>query len=348
MNSKISSTGKDVREYCARIGANPLLVQGAGGNISWKEDHTLWIKASGTCLSNAKKEEIFIPVNFAALAHEITKKNFSAAPKVLSEVKSKPSIETLLHALLPHKIVLHLHAVEILAHLVKQDFKKYLKNIIKEDISFSVINYYKPGADLALAIDAALKKRSSTDVIFLKNHGIVIGGESINDIHKKLSQIIDAFDAETSFEYTNIDIEPITPQYFSGVYTPINDSLIHQLALQPKLFKRLKSDWALYPDHVVFLGPKAYAYESWSKLKNDISNSELSPELIFIAGSGVYIKKSFTKAKQEQLRCYYDILVRQRPDSLLNVLSSDQIAELLNWDAEKYRMNLTSSTPIRP
>ena len=57
MNSKISSTGKDVREYCARIGANPLLVQGAGGNISWKEDHTLWIKASGTRLSNAKKEE---------------------------------------------------------------------------------------------------------------------------------------------------------------------------------------------------------------------------------------------------------------------------------------------------
>jgi rhamnose utilization protein RhaD (predicted bifunctional aldolase and dehydrogenase) len=37
----------EVKTYCSQIGADPLLVQGAGGNASWKEGDTLWIKASG-------------------------------------------------------------------------------------------------------------------------------------------------------------------------------------------------------------------------------------------------------------------------------------------------------------
>ena len=43
----------EVTDYCAHIGADPLLVQGAGGNVSWKEDGTLWIKASGKWLAGA-------------------------------------------------------------------------------------------------------------------------------------------------------------------------------------------------------------------------------------------------------------------------------------------------------
>ena len=46
---------------CTMFGANPLLVQGAGGNVSWKEEDTLWVKASGTWLSDASAEDIFLP-----------------------------------------------------------------------------------------------------------------------------------------------------------------------------------------------------------------------------------------------------------------------------------------------
>ena len=44
-----------------RVWPNPLLVQGAGGNVSWKEEDTLWVKASGTWLSDASAEDIFLP-----------------------------------------------------------------------------------------------------------------------------------------------------------------------------------------------------------------------------------------------------------------------------------------------
>ena len=52
-----------ISQMCADLGKDPLLVQGAGGNVSWKENETLWIKGSGTWLANANNEDIFVPVN---------------------------------------------------------------------------------------------------------------------------------------------------------------------------------------------------------------------------------------------------------------------------------------------
>lgn len=342
-----STIGRDVRKYCAEIGEDPLLVQGAGGNVSWKDDGILWIKASGTWLSNAGTEEIFIPVDLLGLESEIEKQNFSVAPKVVSDVKLRPSIETMLHALMPHRVVMHLHAIEILAHLVRRDFEKYFNSTVDKTLCFSIVDYYKPGADLALAIDTALSQRPSTDVIFLKNHGIVIGGENVIDVHKKLCNITEPLITESLLrksDYTVISKPPKSSRYD---YTAVDDPCVQQLALQPMLFSRLQHDWALYPDHVVFLGPKAYAYESWFIFEGEVLRSGLSPELIFLAGEGVFVQKSFTKAKQAQLRCYYDVIVRQRVDSSLTALTNDQIAELLNWDAEQYRMSLAAVAPLR-
>ena len=295
-----STISRDVRKYCAEIGADPLLVQGAGGNVSWKEDGTLWIKASGTWLSNSEKEEIFIPVDLEGIQSEIAKQNFSVAPKVVSDVRLKPSIETLLHALMPHRVVIHLHAIEIMAHLVRRDFENYFNSVVDKTFCFSVVDYYKPGADLALAIDAALNKCPSTDVLFLKNHGVVIGGENVIEVHKKLCRITESLITESVIikPYSVVVSKP--PKSFSHQYTAVDDPCVQQLALDPMLFGRLERDWALYPDHVVFLGPRAHVYESWSRFEDEVLRSRLSPELIFLGGEGVFVQKSFTRAKQAQ------------------------------------------------
>ena len=44
-----------LRILSASVGADPLLVQGAGGNTSLKQAGLLWIKASGTWLMNAAR-----------------------------------------------------------------------------------------------------------------------------------------------------------------------------------------------------------------------------------------------------------------------------------------------------
>jgi hypothetical protein len=45
-------------------------------------------------------------------------------------------------------------------------------------------------------------------------------------------------------------------------------------------------------------------------------------------------------AKQAQLKCYYDVIVRQSKLVTLKSLSPQQIAQLLDWDAERYRQHI--------
>ena len=57
----------ELEALSARIGADPLLTQGAGGNTSLKIDGTLWIKASGTWLAHALERRIMVPVEIEPL-----------------------------------------------------------------------------------------------------------------------------------------------------------------------------------------------------------------------------------------------------------------------------------------
>lgn len=325
MTYSSDSLKTSITNYCANIGTDPLLVQGAGGNVSWKENNTLWIKASGTWLAEAKEKNIFVPVDLLHLQSAMNKNDFSATPQLNSESSLRPSIETLLHALMPQKVVVHLHAIEILAYLVRDNCQADFQRLLDDSISWVMVEYHKPGAALAKAVNDALKQNPLAKIVFLKNHGVVIGGEDVEEIKKIISNLMEKLNA-TSLNRTH-------------TYLPIQDFEIHQLARNPELLKRLKSHWVLYPDHVVFLGPKAFTYPTWEALN---ATKEL-PELVFIENDGVYIKSSFNKAKQLQLRCYYDIISRQNPDTSLKTLSHAQIAELLNWDAEQYRINLAKT-----
>jgi rhamnose utilization protein RhaD (predicted bifunctional aldolase and dehydrogenase) len=123
-------------------------------------------------------------------------------------------------------------------------------------------------------------------------------------------------------------------------YSPVQDVHIQQLAIDLALFERLETDWVLYPDHVVFLGAKANVYDNVDSMKGILGESTNLPELVFVKGMGVFVQPGFSVAKKAQLRCYYDVLTRQEATTTLGSLKLEQIAELLNWDAEKYRMHV--------
>jgi len=323
-----------VTEYCKAIGTDRMLVQGAGGNVSWKDNNTLWIKASGTWLADAGNRDIFVPVDLPHLQAAITSGDFEISPKLSAKSSLRPSIETLLHALMPHTVVVHVHAIEALVHLVKFD-SEYL---IDESIKWVDVDYHKPGEALARAVYIALDRVEDVNVVFLKNHGVVIGGSDVTEIDKILRSITQSM--------TSAVCEPVQvtiPNYSLDVgdglqYFPVEDIDVHQLAINPILFDRLETDWALYPDHVVFLGAKAEMYANADEFR--ATHNSTTPELVFIKGFGVFTKQEFTIAKQAQLRCYYDVLSRLPAACKVNALEEGQVAELLNWDAERYRMNV--------
>lgn len=329
---------ESIVNYCAVIGTDPLLVQGAGGNVSWKDGDILWIKASGTWLSDAAEKDIFVPVILGHLQQAIAVSNFMITPRLQSESSLRPSIETLLHALMPHPVVVHLHAIEILAHLVRHDVERTLLASLGSLVRWTSVSYQKPGEELARAVHKALLIAADANVVFLQNHGVVIGGSDIAEVDAILKRLLDTLKAPTrpvsNLPPPDSDIS-ITENRF---YAPVQDPLIHQLVMDMALYKRLVSDWALYPDHVVFLGAKANVYESIDILKKSLEGKTEFPELVLVRGVGVFVLPEFNQGKYSQLRCYYDVLSRQEEFAALNSLNDSEIADLLNWDAEKYRI----------
>jgi rhamnose utilization protein RhaD (predicted bifunctional aldolase and dehydrogenase) len=341
MNNVTDNLKFSVIKYCSTIGADPLLVQGSGGNVSWKDGDTLWIKASGTWLAEADKKDIFVPVDLPHLRNAIENDDFSVAPRLREASSLRPSIETLLHALMPHRVVVHLHAIEILAHLVRDNYQTDLQSLLDASIHWTTVDYHKPGAALASNVDAALTREPKVCVVFLKNHGVVIGGDDISEVSYILNKLTTALSTAPAITFSKS--LPVLSSELRKVdqYALIQDADVQQLALNTDLFNRLASNWALYPDHVVFLGIRAYAYRTWGAFDEENMNIEQQPELVFILGSGVFVKSTFNEGKHAQLRCYYDVLARQSKHPFINVLTDTQVSELLNWDAEQYRKLLT-------
>lgn len=331
---------KQVKAFCAQIGADPLLVQGAGGNVSWKDGDVLWVKASGTWLVDAESKDIFVPVNLAHLQDALAKRDFSVKPEVNSNSGVRPSIETLLHALMPHKVIAHLHAVVILAHLVQVNARQRIKSLVADSVKWIYIDYFKPGADLARAVSEELANRPDADVVFMGNHGVVIGGRSVDEVFATLHTLTFKLKAQRLISVP--ETSPATRQsdFFARGYIPCVDKEVGLLALKDELINRLRHEWALYPDHVVFLGAEPIILERNFKML-ELDDKVLSkPPFIFAVGDGVYESSAATSAQKSQLRCYFDVVSRQDVKEELSILNALQVSELLDWDAEKFRKNM--------
>ena len=329
-----------VEQFCVEIGRDRALVQAAGGNVSWKTDTELWIKASGMWLADAKNKSIFIPVNLVSLNEALKRGDYSFKPEILNNQKNRPSIETLLHALMPQKIVAHLHLVDLMAKLILKDCEKDILRVMGDNYICAFVDYCKPGPDLAKALHETVKSNNNIDIIFLKNHGIVVGADKVEDLRRIINNLLikTKINPRTMLfkkaECTNVK-EPIIDSEFKEC----KDALINQLVLVPDLYKSLRENWAICPDHVVFLGSKAICIENINKLTRKVKNSE-SP-YIFIKDQCVLESKKVTKTQKAQLIFYIDVMLRSQDPNKINYLNHEQRQSLINWDAEIFRKKIS-------
>lgn len=332
----VFNSDEQLRELCINLSSDSLLVQGAGGNISAKEGDLLWIKASGTWLSEAREKDIFIPLSKSEVDGYISNRQFDALPKSLNGSHLRPSIETWLHALMPQKFVVHLHALDILALLIHQNSKAELEALSLNEGTWGFVSYEKPGPALAMAVANVMGPNQSLQVLFLENHGIVLAADSISEIHELLNSVRDKAGQKIQQSTTSSSPE----QNLFGLYRPVRDSEIHSLATSTALIKLVRSAWAISPDHVVFLGGEPAIVGALDDLRSLSSMGDEAPLIVFVDGVGVYSNKELDRAGEQQLRAYFEILIRQKSDQSFKIFSSSQIGELITWDAEKYRISM--------
>ena len=139
------------RNFTANIGNEFLYVQGAGGNISEKNDDKLCIKSSGFFMADALNKDIFSYVSNAEIL-EAFKNNIGNLSHLIDKNENKrPSIETYFHAILPHRYILHLHHLPILAEMLEFGTNR-LEQKLSNKLRVCVIPYIQPGIKVAKEI----------------------------------------------------------------------------------------------------------------------------------------------------------------------------------------------------
>jgi rhamnose utilization protein RhaD (predicted bifunctional aldolase and dehydrogenase) len=328
--------------FSARIGADPLLIQAAGGNTSIKDASTMWIKASGTQLKDAGTGSIFVPVDWRGIAAAVENDaGLADQPhRFLLSDGLRPSIETCLHAILPDPVVIHVHCVNTIALAVRVDAQEQIANRLA-GIEWRLVPYAKPGAGLAAAVKA--KAGDGAKVFVLRNHGLLLGADTVAKAAELMHLVIARLAAEPATDpsqaasnadaFADADYQPV----------PQGDLLNHLACDRDRL--PLVLGGGLYPDQVLFCGPRMVAKADGQSV-NDLVVGLIAaglprPTAILVPDHGALIALNATPTERAMAHSVGQVMMRVPPLARLNYISDADCAELLDWDAEKYRLGLS-------
>jgi rhamnose utilization protein RhaD (predicted bifunctional aldolase and dehydrogenase)/NAD(P)-dependent dehydrogenase (short-subunit alcohol dehydrogenase family) len=195
-----------LRTYTSRlIGAEPDLVLHGGGNTSVEAPRrdplgdavpALLVKGSGWDLATIEPQG-FTPVDLGyvrrlrgleALTDEAmveilrTRRLRSDAPD--------PSIETLLHAFLPHAFVDHSHADAILGLTNRRDGAARVREALGERVA--IVPYVKAGFDLSKAAADAYDRHPDCVGMVLLHHGLFTFGATAEESYRRHVELVTA------------------------------------------------------------------------------------------------------------------------------------------------------------
>jgi rhamnose utilization protein RhaD (predicted bifunctional aldolase and dehydrogenase)/NAD(P)-dependent dehydrogenase (short-subunit alcohol dehydrogenase family) len=197
----------ELRVYTSRLlGRDDTLVLHGGGNTSVKvkernlvgeEEEILYVKGSGWDLETIEADG-FAPVRMAHLLKLAQLKSLSD-PQMVNELAAQvtrggapaPSVETILHAVIPHKFVDHTHADAVLAITNTDDGEARVRELYGDDVI--IVPYVMPGFELARVcaqrIQAELKP-STLGMVLLK-HGIFSFGATAEESYARMISLVE-------------------------------------------------------------------------------------------------------------------------------------------------------------
>jgi rhamnose utilization protein RhaD (predicted bifunctional aldolase and dehydrogenase)/NAD(P)-dependent dehydrogenase (short-subunit alcohol dehydrogenase family) len=190
--------------YASRLlGAEPGLVLHGGGNASCKgqskdifgePQRVLYVKGSGRDMATIAREDftaldLQALLRFRGLPHLPESEMANEMHKCMLDCSAPcPSIETLAHAFLPAKYVLHTHADAILVLSNQRDGAEALRATLGPHVA--IVPYYRPGFNLAKAAAAAFEAEPDAHGMIWINHGIVTWGEHAEEAYARMIELV--------------------------------------------------------------------------------------------------------------------------------------------------------------
>ena len=203
-----------LRVYTSRLlGLEPALVQHGGGNTSVKtvardpigsDADVICVKGSGWNLDTieppglpaVRLEPLLRLGTLDALSDEDMVNLVRGS--LIDSASPNPSVETLLHAFLPHKFVDHTHSSAVLALGDRPDGESVCREVYGERVA--LLPYVMPGFALAkLARDAHAAHPDSEGLVLLK-HGIFSFGATAKEAYDRMIELVTLAEAKLESE----------------------------------------------------------------------------------------------------------------------------------------------------
>jgi len=357
-------------------GANPDFVLAGGGNTSLKENGLMYVKASGTTLGEITAEG-FVRMDLEQLA-AIWDRAYPDDPDkreeaVLTDLMNaraadehgRPSVETLLHAMLPQTLVVHLHPALVNGLTCSQRGEKTAADLFGDDALW--IPGTNPGYILAKTVNDTLKAhmdggKPRPSYIFLQNHGVFVGGETAADIHRLYDRLMDILGGHIVRHPDLEDRSPAASDVRDWQF-PLREILTEHglthvahfapgellsFAALPEKFSPLSQ--SLTPDHIIYCGFKPlYLPDRDSPVApavNDFIRQHGSvPKITVINGIGGFAAGRSEKAAAIARAVFLDdlkIAVYAESFGAVHHMPAAQVDFIRNWEAEKYRSEVSA------
>jgi rhamnose utilization protein RhaD (predicted bifunctional aldolase and dehydrogenase)/NAD(P)-dependent dehydrogenase (short-subunit alcohol dehydrogenase family) len=211
--------------YTTRLlGADPLLVLHGGGNTSVKtrmadllgETHeVLCVKGSGWDMGTI--EPAGLPaVKLAPLRRLRSLDRLSDADMVnvqrvnlLDSRAPNPSVETLLHAFLPHKLVDHTHAAAVLSLVDQPNGEELVAEVYDGTMGF--VPYVIPGFALAKLAADVYEAKPDVEGLILHKHGIFTFGDNAREAYERMIAQVSRAEARLAKGRRNVFAAGVRP-----------------------------------------------------------------------------------------------------------------------------------------
>ena len=386
-----------LRVYTSRLlGRDKSLVMHGGGNTSVKlreknvfgeEIDVLHVKGSGSDL------ETIALGGFSPVALEPVRRLASlpqlSDPQMVNELNTRvvrtgapfPSVETLLHAILPHQYVDHTHADAVLAVSNAPDGEKRIREIYGKRVA--VIPYIMAGFELAAHCAREFPKQLGKDAIgvVLLSHGIVSFGASARESYERMIELVTmaedylkkhrAWDVPVSGEAGKTSREEI-----AGLRRALSDqagvplvvktnrsSKFLGFAQHPRV-KELSQQGPATPDHILYTKPipmlgrdvneysKKYQeyFERHAPKAKDLKTMldpaprmVLDPQIGFL-GAGHTAREAVIV--EELYDHTIDVILRAEALGGWRAVSEDHLFDIEYWDLEQAKLRRAEHAPV--
>lgn len=183
-----------------RLGADLRHCIAGGGNTSQKTGDQLLVKASGVSLGEIDAGG-FVEMDLGALrelagadlgtdpdAREAAYKAAILAARIQPELGQRPSVECLVHAVVPGQFVFHTHSTIANALTCCALSRELTSEVFGESVVY--VPYVDPGFTLAQTIASALQGRRAPGALFMENHGLLVFADSLEDSEREFERVL--------------------------------------------------------------------------------------------------------------------------------------------------------------